>query len=539
MVNSSVRWKQPAGFLIAKHYNTGGAYLVEGFDQYRHSIRPSPRRASDFNRTLKELLQDAEAKDRLIAGLDNLEPQRARELAKIVLWSDSAFSFGLLGQLPHGLNYLIAFLDELGLQLQNIPDHLLREFVSQMANKVDFAALQELPRNYVPLIETLSADNNDQKAQELAERIKGIDFGKFRSKMNKKLETHYPLMETLVCTIIEDPVIFANLLNILPSIINHILKGTARALQSIDYPPEILASALFNLADDLEAEKIGSIINNLNRIINDLHKGSALLGRPDPRFRTVLQSFFYKSLADVDSKEAAAALLALGEDFEVFCLAVVETAAQRPQPAADILSGLLQSSGAVLRGVTVLLENHGRLSADLNARLALELNRMDYAVIAAPINALIGACNRLLIEDPALLTKIINGITGSLDLEELKKLSAITIQQSELFSWSSLARLFPPAAVKETLNSNLKNLNRKLVEEPGQLKTLARPYLIELDQEELAQILLFSSAEISETLAENPRLSRSLVKAFFRLSWGLIRGAIKRNHNRGRNKDDQ
>ncbi len=289
--------------------------------------------SGNFNAHLTELLQDGEVKDRLIANLANIKPENARELAKIILWNDSAFSFGMLGQLPHGINYLVAFLDELGLQLQNIPPHLFREFICQMTSAVDYESIQKLPRAYLPLLDALK------------------------------------------------------------------------------------------LSD---------------------HKTSS-------------------------------------------------TAAP----------------------------------ADFHERVNRELEQNSLEELAALINGLVRLANNLLAKHPGLPENALQAFFSSLDRKEIENLCDSIILKSGLFSQETLLQFFPPEDVGKYLNNNLKKLNRQLAEEPARVVALASPYLGHLDPEELTKTCLLLSARTSEALATNPGLSRSLLKSFFRLAWGLFRGSLR------------
>ncbi len=94
-----------------------------------------------LDKELKKLLQDPDFKDRVLAVINQLEPEKGRELARVLLWSDSVFAFGLAGQIPLGLNFFVAFLDQLGKELQNVPPELFRAFTAEMASHVDREAI--------------------------------------------------------------------------------------------------------------------------------------------------------------------------------------------------------------------------------------------------------------------------------------------------------------------------------------------------------------------------------------------------------------
>lgn len=119
-----------------------------------------------LDKELKKLLQDPDFKDRVLAVINQLEPEKGRELARVLLWSDSVFSFGMAGQIPLGLNFFVAFLDQLGKELQNVPPELFRAFTAEMAGHVDREAIRALLQEWLKLF----------RASNLPELIKPEDL---------------------------------------------------------------------------------------------------------------------------------------------------------------------------------------------------------------------------------------------------------------------------------------------------------------------------------------------------------------------------
>jgi len=494
--------------------------------------------AGRLNSRLEELLKSADFKDQVIANLEYLEPEKARELARILLWSDSAFSFGLLGKLPHGLNYTIALLDELGRQLQNVPSELLREFAAEMGRNIDTDSIMALPRAYAPLLATMGLAASEDKEENLLSREKKIeyiqgklekaDFGKIRHSIIRQSEEHYPLIESIAATIVSDPVIFANVINIIPPLLNNFLKGTAAALEKVDYPPEILASSIFNLADEINAEELGEIINQLNRLINGLHEGSAILGGNEPRFRRVLQSFLEKTSRGIDEKEAGRALLALGEDLEVIFCVVADTAGQKPELLTELVSALLQGSSAALRGLTYLLDQFKELPPQLFNDLTREIATGDCKESARLLNSLVCLGNRVLAENPSLLKKALISHLQSVDRAELQNFFRnITAQAASFATSEEFLELLPPEESAEAFNSFIFSYNRKLKSRPPANGEAAAQFLGQIDRKEFSTAILLTSDRIAGTLAENPGLSRPFIGAFFKIIWGAIKGSLK------------
>lgn len=574
-------------------------------DEVKKIETPDPVETAFAPRVLRELLRTPAVKEMLAISLKDSNPEIARELVKAMLWSDSVFSFGMLGQLPRGLNFLVAFLDELGRQLQNLPPHLLREFAFEMARSLDTESLRALPRAYAPLLTTLAGEDTatrqrlldkaaetlngllglsartvdslardgsppegdalegkgidpvvlghlitslfewlgrsagkdpemirlsqERKSRFFEETIRAADFGKIRSAITRQAKVNHPVTESVVTAIVSDPVIFANLINILPPLLNNLLKGTANALARIDFPPEILASAVFNLLGDLEAEELGEIVNNLSRLINNLHEGSAVLGREEPRFRPVLQSFLEKALQSVDETQAARALLALGEDLEVVLCVAADTAAEKPELLEKMFSALLLGFNANLRGFTYLLEQLNELPPHLYSHVAQELDKKDFNEIGKLINNLLKLTNRILAENPFLVENALATLYRSFDQGELRSLGRTALQQGAAFAANeNLLQLFPPEETGKALNACLTSYNQKLAREPDQVGELLGLYLSHLNPEELSRALLLTSGQLSQTLSENPQLSKSVIKSFFTVLRGAIKGSLRR-----------
>ncbi len=108
-----------------------------------------------ITRVLRELLKTPAFKELVRIRITESEPETARELAKTFLWEDVDFSLSLLGSSPHALNFLGKLVEEVGRQLVNFPTHVLKDFLSQMGEKVDRETFQALPQTYAPLVEEL------------------------------------------------------------------------------------------------------------------------------------------------------------------------------------------------------------------------------------------------------------------------------------------------------------------------------------------------------------------------------------------------
>lgn len=551
-------------------------------------------------RVMKQLLRTPAFKDLVSLGMSDSNPETSREMARVLLWEDAAFSFGIMGNLSRDINNLTAFLDELGRQLQNVPPEMLKEFVSQMSENLDTEAVKALPGVYAPLLEKLvyedpqvqvklkegaaetlnalmrfsagillhaseyepgegeeihpdpaalaglinslfrwmgSAAGKDpetieasreKKIKLLEETIKTVDFGVIRSGITKRAEANYPVTESVITAMVGDPIIFANVINILPPLMNNLLRGLSKALSELDFPPEILASAVFNLLDDLEAEEIGAIINGFCRFVNGLHEGSLVLGRDEPRFRPVLQNFLEKGLRDVDEMEAAGAMLALFEDSEVILTVFADVISEKPEMIEKFFTAFVQGLNAQLRGFVYLADKLNQLSPGVYSHIGRELGeKADFKEAAALINALARISNKVLAENPALIEKALSAVYQSVDKEEMRELVREITRQGTAFATVELETLQPEEAGK-VANSLLVSYNQKITRDPEKTRESTAVFLSQLDHEELSGAIINTADHLSYAFSKNPKLAEALMRSFYAVIRGALKGASKK-----------
>lgn len=374
--------------------------------------------------------------------------------------------------------------------------------------------------------ETIRA-SQEKKKKFIREAMQSTDFGVMRSAIAKRAETNYPLTETMVTTMVSDPIIFANVINIIPPLINNLLKGTSAAISSLEFPPEILASAVFNLMDDLEAEEIGSIINGLCGFIGELHEGNLVLGRDEPRFRPVLQNFMDKCFNGLDEETVADAVVALFEDTEVILAVFADVMVKKPELLKKGISAFITGFNAQLRGAVYLADSLGNLSPDLYQHLGNELEeKAEFKEAGVLINALAKIANRVLDENPALLENALASVYRSVDKEETGQLCRKVLQQGYAFARKENLLAVNPEEAGRLTNSLLASYNRHMISDPQKVHNSLAAYLEQLDYEELSLAIVNTSNHFTRALETNPRLSKFIVKSVFTFVSGLIKGSL-------------
>ena len=563
------------------------------------------------SRVMSQLLKTPAFKDLLMLSMKELDPKEPRELVKTLMWEDSALSFSALGMIPQDLNFLTAFLDELGLQLQNMPPEMFREFVAGMEEKVDKDTLKNLPAAYLPLMESLiweDADNrkrlrrgaadalnalmklgaesfekansvsltenkddpdrgeegegayggvdpvaagafvtsvfrwlgnaagkDEKEIQASAEQksafylaaLKSTNFGLIRTGIEKNAKANYEVADSVISYMVSDPIIFANLFSLLPPLVNNALKGTSAAINNLDFPPEILASAIFNFLDEMDGEAICSIVNGLSGFINGLHEGSLILGRDEPRFRPVLQRFMEKSFAAVNEEEAASAMLALFEDSEVILTVAADFLMQKPALATEFFPAWLTGVNAQLRGLVYFSQKLNQLAPETYEQFARELEEIpSYGDAAALINSLVQLTNTVLAKNPVLLEKVFTDLYNSLEKEEINILVRNFANAAYNFAVKEDVFARTPAYAGQKVNDFLISYNKKLSEEPDKIQAAINSYFKEIDYNQFVDAIGGTMKLLTEAIKANPEFSRELMKSIVSFASGFLKTSL-------------
>ncbi len=539
-----------------------------------------------MSRVMQQLIRTPAFKDLIMLSIKDIDTGEPRKLAQSLMWEDSAFSFGVLGALPHDLNFLAAFLEELALQLQNLPPEMFRQFLAEMETKLDKETLKSLPAAYLPLLESLvyedaanlkrpkkgatdtlnaflslgtesfkkvdpvtagrfitslfrwlgGAAGRDEEEIEKSSRekmkfyheaMKAADFGVIRTGIVKNSAANYPVGESVIAYMVSDPLIFANLFSMLPPLLNNTLKGVGAAINNLDFPPEILASAIFNFLDDLDGDAVCNIINGLSGFINGLHEGNLILGRDEPRFRSVFQRFMEKSFGEVDEEEAAAAFLALFEDSEVVLTVAADFLLQKPELAEEFFPAYLEGVNAQLRGLTYFAQKLNQFSPETYKQFARELEEIPACGDAAALtNYLVKLTNTVLAQNPVLLEKLFTAYYSSLDKEEIHTLARNFATGAYNFAVKSDVFANTPVYAGRKANDFLISYNKKLAEEPEKIQEVLSSYFKEIDYEQLAEAIGGTMKLLTEAIQSNPQFSKTLMKSITSFAGGLIKTSL-------------
>jgi hypothetical protein len=357
--------------------------------------------------------------------------------------------------------------------------------------------------------------------------LDSLDSGVLRKGVVAYADSETLLMEEILDRVMPDAVLLANVIGILPPIINDVLRLLARAFSSLEMPPEILASALFNILSDLDTESLASVINGLTAVVKDMHEGNLLLGRDEPRFKAVFTNFAEDLLAHVDNKQAALAAVAMAEDMETVLAATGDLLYKDPELLVLCTAASIASLHALMRGATDAVARLAQMPDDSMAALATEIaESLEPQHAAKLVNALLSFRLRLLDNQPDIPAGFIEDFMAALDVD--------LFWQVTFTVFSSLLDVDVAEVDKGSGNKagtmlamGMAAYNQALDRNPQVLQENMSLALEAVDAQELEKAVKRTLIPAAEAVAERPELMGAFIRPATSALWTMFKGLIK------------
>jgi len=358
---------------------------------------------------LRELLRTPAVRELLRDRLREGEPSGIAD----VLWEDPDLTLGAVAATPAQVNRLAGASLDIAQRLDAMPDPVLREFVTELVADVDGAQLAEALTVYGRLIRRVGTDDLPAALQQ---RLDEVDFGRVRASVEEAADGAGETLGELAAHLAADPVALSNLLCVIPPVLNALLRIAGSALAAAEVPREIKASALFSLIDGVDPRYLGATLDGVASTIVEIHEGSQILGKDEPRFVDVVDRLCQGLLDHSDPEQLARAVVALAEDVET-TLGVWGDLLQRdPHLAAIVLSAHAAVVHAVMRGAAQALERAGELPDETIDAMADVIERqMEPRSGGRLVNATTALGARILQRRPELATRFGRELADSTD----------------------------------------------------------------------------------------------------------------------------
>lgn len=480
---------------------------------------------------VRELLRSPGFKELLNIHLRGIDPASARELVRTFLWEDVGFSMGMLGASPKLLNWLVEALIELGVQLNNFTKDILRDFLVRMGNDLDVERMKALPGAYAPLLNDLLLEDREaldaliaglgslveSMTRAVGPAVKKVantaDFGKVRVGLTQHFERRREELSGEAPTF--NPVVLSNLLGVVPPLTNYLLRVLTRALQGLNLPSEILASATFQLLEDIDQAELGGLVNALSDVVISLHRGNLLLGRDEPRFKQVLERVSRELLDHVDGERFKEAAIALGEDGKVIGQVVSGYLFATPESTARVARAMYMAVNAALRATADFFRRFAELPPQaMEEMVAHYRETVDPREAARLLNFNAVILNKACDVAPELIKGTVGVFMSALDREELAKAGKTLAQQAvrAVLADPGVDAALQPQALGERINAGLAAFNRVVKENPDLVNRVART-IGAVDGKELRRATLGFALPLCRALVRETKLGKTAARA--------------------------
>ena len=392
----------------------------------------------------RELLRTPVIQDLLRDSMRH-DADAAPALTRALLEEDPQLALDLAAALPSRINAAGQAAAELAAALDRFPTALTREASVHWSAELDTQALGEQfgalltavwrhvwldPESRAALLAAVarSADSavdslvvtleqdpeslTDPLEQAAGALIDGLDLGKIRWAHQLGLEAAAEPLSRLTARVMGDPVLVANLVAALPPLANAQLRALADAVEALELPAEVLASALFNLLQAVDQEPLARLINRVALLITEAHRGNLILGRHEPRFLTVCGDLLQGLLPRLDGERLTGAAQALAEDLETALAAWEGLAQRRPELDPGRLAGAL-----------------ARAASPLWPRARAAAARVIPAHAGQLAGAMVGGFVDAVERDPELVGRTLAGALAGTEPERLARTVTRTLEQ--------------------------------------------------------------------------------------------------------------
>ncbi len=291
------------------------------------------------------------------------------------------------------------------------------------------ADMGELLTSYARHINAMHQNDGTCHAKEREASINDFighaDFGELKEMVEKSEECLLRTLTILNETVWRYPGKVGSILAMLLSLANLSVKAGREMLRPVEEKvgPDLLADLVLSLMRRIEPEEVAGLINSLNECIRRLHTGSLLLSKGGtPLFEVYLAEMLQAGAGMIDRELFCKARGALAEDRESMRNALTRVLEENPDMLFAVLSNFSSVINPAIRSRLGRLEMIGNLDVDDLAGAASDgLADLDTDDIAECINISLKIFNDLYEKRPEVYSTLLNGITTSLDRDELRR----------------------------------------------------------------------------------------------------------------------
>jgi len=479
------------------------------------------------------------------ADFRQISPQRLTEVVELL--DRQTFDLLLSGD-PENLLEITSRLDALFLvklrflasasqYLISLPPQQRTSVARKIAERIDG---REIARSLESVIHALRLvlEEDPQIRELISEKIADFldapDFGKLRVGITAASENLFALVEQAVERIAQDPVTVANLVGIVPPLVNGFLRVTSHLAKSLSLPEEVLASAIFNIILAINTEVLADLINGLSAKINEIHTGNVILGGDEREFRKVSYDFLVSLTENIDIDSVSNALIALGEDASDFFESIIRVISVHPEVASSFARALVEIQALTVKAASSALEELSGLPDSFFEETVSHMREFaDPSVIARLANNVFILLDRMYRADKMFHYEFASKVIDDLDLGNIASVSSefIGAYVNTLASRIFADGLFSPEKGSEIVNEALKRYDEAA--KSGKLRGELLPrFFAGLDKDELARASSNVCSAMWNAYERDPEKFTEFLKPFlltgFKIVWKSLIARLKK-----------
>jgi hypothetical protein len=368
-------------------------------------------------------------------------------------------------ELPSLVNVILGVLDSALKEASTLTDEEKSRLTASLAGGIDTGIIGSIITRMAVLVNNVHAAEpaliRDNGRNNFRRFIEAVDFGEIKEAVDGSHEDFTAMVRMANEEMWRYPAKVICLCSLLPAAVNMTVSAVKETLTPLHaLAPDVLADVIFSLMRSLDGKAAGELVNGLSEVVRQIHTGSALIGDQGlPQFSADLRTILADFASALDPVVIAKARTALAQDLETIRNTWTETMAARPDLFLSELRQMADRRNPAIRATRRefdLLANMPEV--DVNNALAAGLSDLDSQELGETINAALRIFNSLRRSHPEAVPRVLAGMAGTIDTEELKDAAAWIIP-------SAVEAVKPLAGA--IMPSVLRGLAELLTPEPG------------------------------------------------------------------------
>ncbi len=359
----------------------------------------------------------------------------------------------------------------------------------------------------------------------LEDAFSTTDFGKLREAVSALLDYAVAVAEKSIELSTENPIIIANIVGMLPPLVNSLIKVVSSALKNVDLPAEILASTLFNLLLAVDTAELGSALNSMAGLLKAVHDGNKVLGRDQCMSHTVFLQFTDSLLESLDVSEVSGAIVAMCEEAEVMVGATAEILAREPGLLLLLSSTGVSAMNSFHRALATAFSEIAKTPEEDLKNIGDEVReRFDTAEAGNMANAVLALAERFRNVNPELRRELMLGLAGSVDGELVS--SAVRDLSADLLEVvrrdPAIRGALEPEEMGRRMNEALFAFNRTFPGGPSGISRYVSRMLAVVDTQELETAVLNVTQGLIDAVMASAGKGLALLRPLAAVAWRVV-----------------